>query len=164
MKFDSLGPTYWASAILITTTLFTLLWLLDAVKHKELVKKEITPIELRTHRNILISSGIMELSLLTMFWFPLESLPFFVAAFITRTAHEFLDELKFHVDRCSSYENFIHLGMWISILSKTFLQFIWGFFYQYKGIENLNFLFYVWAGIVLITMGLTSFFEWRRDK
>lgn len=164
MKFDSINPTYWACAILVTTTIFTLMWLLDAVKHKELVKKEITSIELRTHRNILISSGIMELSLLTMFWFPLESLPFFVAAFITRTAHEFLDELKFHVDRCTAYENFIHLGMWISILSKTFLQFIWGFFYLYKGLESLNFLFYVWAGVVLITMGLTSFFEWRRGK
>jgi hypothetical protein len=164
MQFDPINPNFWAIAILICTTVFSVLWFLDALKHKELVKTDITSNELRTHRNILISSGIMELALVAMFWFQLESLPFFIAAFITRTAHEFLDELKYHADRCSSYENFIHLGMWVTVLSKTILQFIWGFFYQYQGIETFDYGIYCWAGIVLLTMGITSFFEWKRGK
>jgi hypothetical protein len=54
--------------------------------------------------------------------------------------------------------------MWVTVLSKTILQFIWGFFYQYEGIETYNYGIYGWAGIVLLTMGITSFFEWKRGK
>lgn len=164
MKIELFDPIIWAITILICATLFTVIWGLDALTHRELVKKDITDPELNTHRNILAGSMIMELSLVTMYWYPLISLPFFIAGFIVRTAHEFIDELKFHVDRCSVRENYIHLGMWFTLISKTFLQFIWGFFYSYKGFEELNPLIYLWGILIIISMSLTAYFEWWRSS
>jgi hypothetical protein len=159
---QNIDPNFWAVAILSSATLFTFFWLLDARTHKALVKIDITDKELQTHRNILVTSLLMEASLVGMFWYQIELLPFFIAFFITRTAQEFIDELHFHTGRCTVYESRLHLGMWISVLSKTALMFMWGFFTGYKGILELNIALYVWAVIVFGAMSVISYFEWKR--
>ncbi|MCE9539562.1 MAG: hypothetical protein K8R85_10125 [Bacteroidetes bacterium] len=159
---ENINPVFFATAILCSATIFTIVWFLDSVTHGKLVKIDITDKELQTHRIILATSVLMELSLVLMFWFNFEMLPFFVAFFITRTVHEFIDELHWHTDRCSQYESFLHLGMWISVLSKTFLMFMWGFFTQYKGLTELNIGFYIWGVIVVGLMGLIGLVEWKR--
>ncbi len=158
----NIDSIFWAVAILSSATLFTLCWLLDAKTHKVLVKIDITDKELQTHRNILVTSLLMEASLVLMFWYQWEILPFFLAFFITRTAQEFIDELHFHTNRCSVYESRLHLGMWISVLSKTILMFMWGFFTGYKGILDLHLGLYIWAAIVFGAMSVISYFEWKR--
>jgi hypothetical protein len=159
---EHINPVFWAIAILSSASCFTFFWLLDARTHKALVKIDITDKELQTHRNILVTSLLMEASLVGMFWYQIELLPFFIAFFITRTAQEFIDELHFHTDRCTVYESRLHLGMWISVLSKTVLMFMWGFFTGYEGVLELHPALYVWAAIVFGAMSVISYFEWRR--
>jgi hypothetical protein len=152
----------WAIVILGSATVFTFFWILDAVTHKELVKVDITDKELQTHRNILIASMLMELSLVLMYWNPWLMLPFFISFFITRFVHEFIDELHFHTDRCSKYESTLHLGMWVSVITKTAAMFLWGFFSQYHGILELPVAMYVWGFVIFSIMGFVSFVEYRR--
>lgn len=156
------NPIYWALIILASATCFTILWGVDALTHKKLVHIDIHDKELQTHRNILKASFLMEISLVLMYWEPVYMLPFFIAFFITRLAHEFIDELHFHTERCSKNETNLHLYMWFSVLIKTFAMFMWGFFFKYKGINELPFLIYVWAGIVLLVMSYISLKEWKR--
>lgn len=155
-------PFYWALLILVAATAFTIIWLFDSQTHGELVKIDITDKELQTHRNILTSSFLMELSLVLMYWSPILMLPLFIAFFITRLIHEFIDELHFHTDRCSRYESTLHLGMWITVLTKTGAMFIWGFFTQFQGILDLPIYMFVWAGIILVSMSIVSLIEWKR--
>lgn len=160
--FESISPLYYATIALISMTGFSILWFFDSRTHAKLVRIDISDKELQVHRNILASSILMELSLVSMYWFPLESLPFFLALFITRLVHEFIDELHFHTDRCTIYESRLHLGMWIFVLIKTFVLFMWGFFTMYIGLETLPFVFYIWAGLLLVLMSYTGFVEWFR--
>lgn len=159
---NEVSPLYWATVILIASTAFTLLWSLDAITHKKLVKIDITDKELQTHRNILVASVLMEMSLVAMYWWQIEALPLFIAFLIVRTTHEFIDELHYHTDRCSDYESRLHLGMWIFVFIKTIVLFMWGFFTGYKGIENLPFVYYIWGAVVFSIMSIVSLFEWRR--
>jgi hypothetical protein len=159
---DNFQPLDFAIIILVSATLFSVLWGLDAITHKKLVEIDITDSELQIHRNILLTSVLMEISLITMFWRPLVSLPFFIALFITRYSHEFIDELHYHTNRCKPYENYLHIGMWVSVLTKTNGIFIWGFFFQYKGIMEMPIYIYVWGFIVFTSMALIGFFEWKR--
>lgn len=156
------GPIFWAIIILGSATVFTVLWSLDAITHKKLAQIDITDKELQTHRNILTASFLMEVSLVLMFWFQALMLPFFIAFFITRLVHEFIDELKYHADRCTPYESQLHLGMWMSVLIKTFAMFIWGFFTGFDGVLDLPVIFIVWAGLILCVMSYVSWVEWRR--
>ena len=156
------NPVVWALIILLSATVFTCFWLLDALTHAKLVAIDITDKELQTHRNILIGSFLMELSLIGMYWYPWFMLPLFIAFFITRTSQEFIDELHFHTDRCLPYESRLHLIMWLTVLTKTAAMFIWGFFMQFKGLENLPILFYLWGIVLVLVMGYTSFVEYRR--
>lgn len=155
-------PFYWALLILIAATAFTIIWLFDSRTHGELVKVDITDKELQTHRNILMASFLMELSLVLMYWSPILMLPLFIAFFITRLVHEFIDELHFHTDRCTKYESTLHLGMWVTVLTKTGAMFIWGFFTQFEGVLDLPIYMYISAGIVLISMSYVSLIEWKR--
>ena len=157
---EGVDAMYWATVVLVATTGFTILWLLDAVTHKKLVHVDITDKELQTHRNILVASVLMEISLVCMYWWSVEVLPFFITFIIVRTAHEFIDELHYHTDRCSAYESRLHLGMWFFVFIKTIALFMWGFFTQYKGIEEFPIVYYLWAGVVL--MSIVSISEWRR--
>src|SRR5688572_13199965 len=93
---ENITPEYFAWAILGSATVFTLTWFLDALTHSRLGETDITARELHTHRVLILTSGLMELSLLLMYWFDYEVLPVFLAAIITRTAHEFIDELHWH--------------------------------------------------------------------
>jgi len=160
--FDQISPLYWALTILGAATVFTVFWALDAMTHKKLVEVDITDKELQTHRNILIASFLMEISLVLMYWFGPAMLPFFIAFFMTRLVHEFIDELHFHTGRCTTYESYLHLAMWTTVLTKTGAMFIWGFFFQYQGVLDLPIYCYVWAGLVFITMSYISLMEWRR--
>lgn len=159
---DNVSPESWSVLILGSAALFCFLWFLDALTHKKLVHVEITVTELQTHRNILISSVLMEISLILMYWNALIMLPFFLAFFITRTAHEFIDEMKYHAQRCSAYENYLHLGMWITVLIKTFALFIWGFFYGYQGVESLHSGFFIAGIVIVILMTYVGWKEWKR--
>jgi hypothetical protein len=160
----NIDPTYFAFAILVSATIFTFAWFLDARTHARLVKVDITDRELQTHRILILTSGLMEFSLVLMYWLDVEILPLFIAALVTRTAHEFIDELRYHTDRCSFYETILHLTMWISVISKTSFLFIWGFFTHYKGIETLHPVLYAWGGLIVITMGIISLKEWFQGK
>jgi hypothetical protein len=152
----------WSLVILGSATVFAVLRFIDAVTHRELVHTELSSTELPTHRQILVASFLMEISLVLMYWNPLVMLPFFIAFFITRTAHEFIDELKYHADRCSSYENYLHLGMWVTVLVKTSALFIWGFFGRFKGVEELPVLIWLWGAVVLLVLSWVSIKEWNR--
>jgi hypothetical protein len=83
------------------------------------------------------SSYGLQLSLIGFAWYPLHTLPFFVAFYVTRTLHEAIDEVKWHLDRCTERETLFHLGMWISIQGGIATLFIWGFFYRYEGVWTL---------------------------
>ncbi len=159
---NEINPFHFSLIALGSASLFAIFWLFDSVTHGKLVHTDITGKELNTHRNILAASFVMDAALVLMYWMPLLSLPLFIAAFITRTAHEFIDELHFHADRCSSYETMLHLVMWLSILTNTAALFIWGFFKQYDGIESLPVLFYIWGGILFILLTYISYVEWKR--
>jgi hypothetical protein len=162
LLLDNFQPLDFSIVILMSASLFTLLWGFDALTHKKLVETDITDSELQTHKNILLLSVFMEISLITMFWRPLVSLPFFIALFITRYSHEFIDELHYHTDRCKPYENYLHIGMWVSVLTKTFGMFIWGFFFQYKGVMEMPIYIYVWGLIVFSSMAIIGSSEWKR--
>jgi hypothetical protein len=136
-----INPSYFACAILISATIFVIAWSLDAITHSRLVKVDISDKELQTHRILILSSGLMELCLVLMYWFDIEILPIFIAALVTRTAHEFIDGLRYHTDRCTFRETLLHLTMWITVISKTCFLFIWGFFKsgkEYHSYKNHN--------------------------
>ena len=151
-----------APLILGSATVFTLFWGLDAATHAKLAHVDITDRELTTHRIILATSFAMVLSLVLMYWWPVAMLPVFIGSFITRTVHEFLDEQHYHMDRCTPYESMLHLFMWMAILTNTAAMFMWGFFTQYKGVETLPVVYYVWAGILAIAIVIISGKEWKR--
>lgn len=151
-----------ATIILISASIFTVVWSLDSLTHKKILKIDITDRELQTHRNILVASLLMEISLVLIYWDKYIALPFFITFLLIRLVHEFIDELKFHVERCTPYENYLHLIMWSTVYIKTFLLFTWGFFYDYNGIELLPLGFYIWAGLLLFVMGFVSLVEWQR--
>ena len=150
--------------VLLSASAFTFFWFLDSKMHSALVHSDISDPELRTHRVLILSSGMMEFSLILMYWFRWEALALFIAAFITRTAHEFIDELKFHADRCTFRETLFHLIMWITVLTKTFSLFIWGFFFRYEGVTELPVWMYVWAILIIVLMGMISWKEWNQGK
>ena len=160
---SEISPLAFALIILISGTSFTCFWWLDSITHGKLAHNDITPQELTTHRIILATSLFMMTSLFLMYWFePLILLPFFIAGFITRTAHETMDEIHFHINRCTPYESLLHLGMWLSILTNTTALFMWGFFTQYAGIESLSPILAFWALLIGISIIYISKQEWSR--
>ena len=159
--FDDIPSLFWPITVLSSATVFTLFWILDSQTHQKLVKIDITDKELQTHRSILTASLLMEISLVLAYWFGYAMLPFFIAFFITRTVHEFIDELHFHTDRCTAYEANLHLGMWVSVLIKTAALFIWAFMLRYDGILNLPTVLYIWAGLIVLCMSYISYKEWK---
>ena len=158
----NINPEHFALVILISATLFAVLWMFDSITHGKLVEVDITDKELQTHRIILLSSVLMEATLVLMFWVDYLILPMFLAFFITRSVHEFIDELHWHANRCSKYESMLHFGMWISILTNTFAMFIWGFFTHYKGLLALNIFYILWAIIVGMVIFFIGLKEWKR--
>ena len=163
LAISDIAPIHLALTILLSGTGFTVFWWLDSITHGRLVHTDITPQELTTHRIILATSLFMMSALFLMYWIePLLMLPLFIAGFITRTAHEAMDEIHFHIDRCTPYESALHLGMWLSILTNTSALFMWGFFTQYHGVEELPIILYIWAGIIGIAIIYISKKEWSR--
>lgn len=160
--FNETTPLFWALTILISATVFTVVWSLDALTHKELAHVDITDRELQIHRNILTASFLMELSLVGMFWYPTAMLPFLIATGLTRFSQEFIDEMHYHADRCTPYESSLHLIMWITVWIKAGAMFLWGFFTQYEGIQELPIALYVWGISILGVMSWVSWKEWHR--
>ena len=161
---DAVSPETFALLILLTATAFTFFWCLDSITHGRLVKIDITDKELQTHRAILLTSVLMEATLVMMYWVDIIILPFFLAFFFTRTVHEFIDELHWHTDRCTPYESMLHLVMWVSILSNTFLMFSWGFFTHYRGLNELHTGYIIWAIILGIFIFFIGIKEWGRGS
>ncbi len=159
---ENISPDFFALAILITGTLFTVTWFLDAITHSKVGEFDVTNRELHTHRVLIVTSMLMEFSLVLLYWYSYEVLPLFIAALVTRTAHEFIDEVKFHTKRCSFYETILHLIMWIMVLTKTGFMFIWGFYCNYAGLNRLHPALYVWGIAIVICMGFISLKEWNQ--
>jgi hypothetical protein len=160
---ESLNTIYLALGILISATVFLVAWYFDSKMHGEIAGRDITDRELQTHRLILIPSVLMEVTLVFMYFInPWYLLPPFLAFYLTRTVQEGIDELHFHVDRCTPYESYLHLIMWCSVHTKTFFMFIWGFFFQFQGVESLPVFLYPLFLIIFSFMGLIGLIEWRR--
>ncbi|PIP92485.1 MAG: hypothetical protein COW00_04220 [Bdellovibrio sp. CG12_big_fil_rev_8_21_14_0_65_39_13] len=133
---------------------FSVAWYLDHLTHVKIWEVDITDNELKTHKIILYASWVLQVGLLMLAWNRLIALPIILGAFITRFTHEFIDEMKFHVDRCSFKETIIHLIMWISINTGTAVVFLWGFLFKYKGFGSLPLYHYVLWGIIFVAMGV----------
>jgi hypothetical protein len=161
-QIENISPNFFALAILIAATLFTVAWFFDAITHSKVGESDVTKRELHTHRILIITSMLMEFSLVLMYWFSYEVLPLFIAALVTRTAHEFIDEIKFHVKRCSFYETMLHLSMWITVITKTVFMFLWGFYCHYKGLTNLHPALFIWGIAIVICMSFISLKEWNQ--
>lgn len=140
-------------AIAVSGVLFTVLWFFDHRTHLAIWKRDITDGELRTHRMILYASYALQASLVLMAFSPWLALPLFVGAWITRTVHETIDEIHWHLPRCTERETMIHLGMWITIHAGTTAMFIWGFFYRFAGIFDLPRPVLAIFGAVFLAMG-----------
>jgi hypothetical protein len=65
--FTTISSEFWISCILGSASIFTILWGLDALTHKKLVEVDLTDKELQTHRQILVASFLMEISLVASF-------------------------------------------------------------------------------------------------
>lgn len=156
MTIQEIFATYncqtFAIYTLILGAFFTVVWYLDHKTHLRIWREDICDGELRTHRMILYASWGLQLSLALMAVAPLLALPLFIGTFITRFTHEFMDELHWHLPRCTERETILHLLMWISINTGTAVMFIWGFFYQYEGMLSLPLYLLVPMGLVALAM------------
>lgn len=154
------APEILSLLILASSTLFVCAWALDARTHAGIARQDISDPELRTHRILILSSGLMQLCLLLFYWFDYEVLPFFIALFFTRTTHEVIDEVRYHQERCTFYETLLHFSMWVSVISQVGFLFYWGFFYHYAGLENLPVFHFIWGILLVLLMSLISRQEW----
>lgn len=159
MDLNTITPNFYATSIISLYFIFAIAWWFDSKIHHQLLKNEQHALELQTHRLILLPSIFMELSLVAMYWLPWHALPFFIAAYLTRTIQEGIDEAKWHTVRCSQFESILHLIMWISVHAKTVLMFMWGFFWQYSGVSELSGLHYILFGLVLLLNSIIAFRE-----
>tara|TARA_B110001454_G_scaffold219198_1_gene251470 strand:+ start:40561 stop:41082 length:522 start_codon:yes stop_codon:yes gene_type:complete len=147
-KLNDVPALYFALGMIIFGLIFGVLWYTDHKTHLQIWKKDISDGELRTHRMILYASYGLMFSLLLMAWVPWIALPLFIGCWVTRTLHETLDEMFWHLPRCTEFETIVHLGMWICIHAGTAITFIWGFFFQYRGFGDLP--WYLHACFVII--------------
>ncbi|MEN9743371.1 MAG: hypothetical protein RLZZ65_1176 [Bacteroidota bacterium] len=154
------APEVLSLLILIVSTIFVGAWALDAHTHAGIAHQDISDPELKTHRILILSSGLMQFTLLLFYWFDVEVLPFFIALIFTRTIHEVIDEVRYHQERCTFYETILHFVMWISIISQVGFLFYWGFFFHYKGLETLPVYHIVWAFVLVVLMALIGAKEW----
>ncbi|MBX9768628.1 MAG: hypothetical protein K2X47_15245 [Bdellovibrionales bacterium] len=136
---EEIPAEHFGLGIIITGVIFGIFWFLDHRTHLRIWEKDITDGELRSHRMILYASYCLMGSLFLMAWYPWQALPLFIGCWITRTVHEFIDEIHWHLPRCTERETLIHLIMWISIHTATAIAFSWGFFLQYRGLGDLPF-------------------------
>ncbi len=157
MKTD---PQILALLILICSSVFVVAWGYDAYTHAGIAKQDISDPELKTHRILILSSGMLQFTLLLFYWFDIEVLPIFLALLLTRTIHEVIDEVRYHQERCSFFETVLHFIMWISILSQIGFLFYWGFFFHYQGLATLPSLYFVWGLLLVVLMGLIGLKEW----
>lgn len=148
---ESIPSAHFAYAMIFFGVVFGVFWYFDHKTHLAIWKKDITDGELRTHRMIMYASYVLMLSLLLMTWWPGLALFLFIGAWITRTLHEFLDEINWHLPRCSEKETLIHMVMWISIHAGTAVTFSWGFFRQYDGFAELGWPIH--ATFILVFLG-----------
>ena len=161
-RLIEINPSVWGISLLLLNLFFLVAWTFDSREHARLKNLDISDKELLTHRLILIPSLLMELSLVLMFWFPLIMLPFFIAFYLVRTVHEYIDESHFHVNRCSPREAYLHLVMWCTVHIKTWIMFIWGFFLQYDGLFSLHISILILYTFILVGLSIITLIEFRR--
>lgn len=159
---NSVNPNTFPIIILVMSFFFAVAWFFDSRFHGQIYETDITDQELQTHRLILIPSVLMEVTLLLMYWLPIAMLPFFLAFYLVRTVQEFIDELRFHTDRCTFFESILHLIMWCTVHTKTFAFFIWAFLLRFKGIEDLPAYYFIIFLLLTGAMGLIGMIEWNR--
>jgi hypothetical protein len=157
MKTD---PQILALLILICSSVFVVVWTFDAYTHAGIARQDISDPELKTHRILILSSGMLQFTLLLFYWFDVEVLPIFLALLLTRTIHEVIDEVRYHQERCTFFETVLHFVMWVSILSQIGFLFYWGFFFHYQGLATLPLLYIVWGLLLVVLMGLIGLKEW----
>ncbi|MEN9967952.1 MAG: hypothetical protein RIR94_121 [Bacteroidota bacterium] len=157
MKTD---PQILALLILICSSVFVVAWRFDAYTHAGIARHDISDPELKTHRILILSSGMLQFTLLLFYWFDIEVLPIFLALLLTRTIHEVIDEVRYHQERCTFFETVLHFVMWVSILSQIGFLFYWGFFFHYQGLATLPSLYFVWGLLLVVLMGLIGLKEW----
>lgn len=157
MKTD---PQILALLILICSSVFVVAWTFDAYTHAGIAHQDISDPELKTHRILILSSGMLQFTLLLFYWFDIEVLPIFLALLLTRTIHEVIDEVKYHQARCTFRETLFHFIMWLSILSQIGFMFYWGFFFHYEGLAGLPIAYFAWGIILVILMAWISWKEW----
>lgn len=157
MKTD---PQILALLILISSSVFVVAWTFDAYTHAGIARQDISDPELKTHRILILSSGMLQFTLLLFYWFDVEVLPIFLALLLTRTIHEVIDEVRYHQERCTFFETVLHFVMWVSILSQIGFLFYWGFFFHYQGLATLPLLYVVWGLLLVVLMGLIGLKEW----
>jgi hypothetical protein len=135
--FEAITAEQYAWGMIITGIIFGISWYYDHLTHLRIWKKDITDGELRTHRMIFYASYGLIFALLLMAWFPLQALPLFIACWLARTLHETIDEIHWHLPRCTERETISHLIMLISAHAGILIVFAWGFFFQYEGLTDL---------------------------
>jgi hypothetical protein len=148
---SQLQPLHLALAVLASGVAFTVLWYVDHRTHLAIWRRDIGDGELRTHRMILYASWVLLGGLVLAAWAPGLALPLVIGAWLTRTLHEGLDEVKWH-GRCSERETLVHLGMWISVHAGTAALFIWAFYFRYRGLGELPVIVWLGFGAVFVAM------------
>jgi hypothetical protein len=151
MSLSDVTPEQLSLTVLLSGISFSALWYLDHRTHERIWENEISDGELRTHRMILYASWVLLGSLVLMAWWPGIALPMFIGAFVTRTLHEGIDELRWHV-RCTERETLIHLGMWICVHTGTAAMFLWAWVHRYAGLADLPLWIWIGYGVILVAI------------
>jgi hypothetical protein len=159
--FIDLNPLTLAYVAIISLTLFTLAWWGDSQFHQVYRKVYVPDPEVHTHRLILLSSFIMLLSIGFIVISPSVAYPVFLASYLTRTIHEFIDELKYHTERCTLKESLLHLAMWITVHTKTWALFFWASLFHFEGWSTLPLGLNILAILSFITLNIIAWREWK---
>ena len=70
MKVD---PQILALLILICSSVFVVAWTFDAYTHAGIARRDISDQELKTHRILILSSGMLQFTVLLFYWFEMIS-------------------------------------------------------------------------------------------
>lgn len=150
------GQTF-ATAILLVGVFLTINWHFDHKIHLRIWQTQIPDSELRNHHMILLSSWALQACCIPLFFFPAHTIPFFLLIWVIRFIYELIDEVVWHAERCDQTETILHGGMLFGTNMGFGLTFIWGIFYNFKGLLELPVAYYVILGGILIWQAKIGF-------
>lgn len=139
----------------VSLVCFTVLCLADHFFHREAAKADPTSGEWLTHVMVFVASTGANLSIGLLFFDRYVALLVFSSFFFIKVVHEMIDECKWHQPRCGRTESFIHLGMLISAQIAPVAFFLFGWFYEFKGLEQMGAGW--WVAVLFGIVGLTVF-------